>query len=1267
MRIVQKLGNPRSLPATGKHLAQAITALIVLGVPNLSAVAKEELPSDAGGEIEQLSASVDFPKITPTEVIENGAEFGIEQITEVPAANQIAKVDSGADDEVPETAALTVGEGGRWGPVESWPVLAVHAALMPNGKVLAWDATPDDFDTDPHTRGTSSTRVTFWDPNSNTHQSVNNTTQYDLFCAGSAHLPNGSLLFSGGDSGAGGGNGPDSGSSSFNPFNSAWSREGNLGVRRWYSSMAAMPSGEMLTWGGSFLSATSPFGEVYSASDGSWRPLSGTRPSYGIGGDYQWVQSSPNGKMVHLGPSSKMAFIDTKNNLFDGGKTRDAHFRGYGSYAIYTAGKALVSGGAGSTRDSVVVDLNTLSTQSTGSLNIGRRQHNLTILADGSVLATGGNNTGSGLVDMNGAVHEAERWDPDTGQWSLLSRMSKNRQYHSVALLLPDGRVLSAGGGYCGTCTAVGYLEQNAEVFSPPYLFNANGSAAARPSINSAPSAVSYGIPFQMTVAASQVSKLHLIKLGSTTHSANQDQRVVPLNYQTSGNGTLNLTVEGPSNRNIAPPGHYMLIAVDNAGVPSVAKMVKVGGTEINFASSGTASQSSNSSGGVPARAIDGNTNGVWAGSSVTHTANQNQPWWQVDLGQVRPIEHIQLFNRTDCCSGRLNDVYVFVSETPFTASTVAATQSQTGVKTIRHSGTVGAELELPIAALGRYIRVQLGGTGFLSLAEVKALGSASTNLALGAPATQSSTYQSMSAASRAVDGDTMGNHALAPIAITKLTAQPWWQTDLGASTRIGEVVIHNRRDCCSDRLSNFYILTSEQPITGSLAANLANAAVQSTYHPGSFNGSKRFAIDQLARYVRVQLNGSNYLSLTEVEIFAKLGTNTTGTGETRQLTSGQAVGGNAAQGAWTYYTIDASAAHQQLVVDLTGLQADVDLYVRADQKPSGHVDEGGTYDCGSTVGGDSSERCTLNNTKATRWYIGVYGYNASAYNLKATLEEGTTGTGDKTLALGSSASGNVAIGQWAHYKVSVPANISEIQVDLTGLGADADLYVRRGLKPSGSQGEGGKYDCGSIAGGNTSERCVLLNSGANDYYLSVYGYNGSAYKLAVLGRSAASITATQITSDVAKTGSVSLKNWKFFKIDTGAEIQRLNVQLDQLNADADLYVRKGSMPSGDPASGANSDCISWVGGTDAESCEMANIGAGTWYIGVYGYQASRFRLLVSSHNNTSRSLSKKQLIGKGEDAKAASQQADEVTIGGGSNGLFFPLIVLLALRVRRR
>ena len=109
---------------------------------------------------------------------------------------------------------------------------------------------------------------------------------------------------------------------------------------------------------------------------------------------------------------------------------------------------------------------------------------------------------GASLVDLNAGVYAAELWSPATGQWRTLAAMQITRQYHSTALLLPDGRVLSAGGGICGTCDTVGYLAKNAEIFSPPYLFQADGTLAPRPAIDAAPASATYGASIEITTAS---------------------------------------------------------------------------------------------------------------------------------------------------------------------------------------------------------------------------------------------------------------------------------------------------------------------------------------------------------------------------------------------------------------------------------------------------------------------------------------------------------------------------------------------------------------------------------------------------------------------------------------------------------------------------------------------------------------------------------------------------------------------------------------------
>jgi hypothetical protein len=211
-------------------------------------------------------------------------------------------------------------------------------------------------------------------------------------------------------------------------------------------------------------------------------------------------------------------------------------------------------------------------------MSVGRRQFNATVMADGSVLATGGETSAanSGLVDLDNAVTAAERWDPSTGAWTVLGSAERIRQYHSSALLLPDGQVMTGGGGICGVCMKVGYLEKNVEYFAPPYLFKHDGSGelAPRPEIASAPATVKINATFQVTSPqAARIKKVALVGLSDVTHDANQGQRYVPLKYTVSG---TTLTVTGPPNGGVTPPGYYMLFLIDADGVPSMANIVSV-------------------------------------------------------------------------------------------------------------------------------------------------------------------------------------------------------------------------------------------------------------------------------------------------------------------------------------------------------------------------------------------------------------------------------------------------------------------------------------------------------------------------------------------------------------------------------------------------------------------------------------------------------------------------------------------------------------------
>jgi len=231
---------------------------------------------------------------------------------------------------------------------------------------------------------------------------------------------------------------------------------------------------------------------------------------------------------------------------------------------MYDDGKVLVMGGGDPpTSAAEVIDLNapTPSWRLVESMVFARRHLNATLLPDGKVLVTGGT-SGPGFNNDTTPVFAAEMWDPATERWTTMASAQAPRLYHSTALLLPDGRVLTTGGDN----------DTQVERYSPPYLF-----AGARPAITSAPAAVSLGQSyFVETPDAANIAKVTWIRLGSVTHAFDMNQRIISLSFSQAAGG---LNVVSPPNPNLAPPGHYLLFILNANGVPSIAKIVQLGGS----------------------------------------------------------------------------------------------------------------------------------------------------------------------------------------------------------------------------------------------------------------------------------------------------------------------------------------------------------------------------------------------------------------------------------------------------------------------------------------------------------------------------------------------------------------------------------------------------------------------------------------------------------------------------------------------------------------
>jgi hypothetical protein len=276
---------------------------------------------------------------------------------------------------------------------------------------------------------------------------------------------------------------------------------------------------------------------------------------------------------------------------------------------------------------------------------------------------------------------------------------------------------------------------------------------------------------------------------------------------------------------------------------------------------------------------VDGKTDGNFPDGSVTATNLDTNAWWQVDLGASASVSSIVVWNRTDCCSSRLTDYWVFVSDTPFSpADTPGTLQFRPGTWSSHQTTPPNPSTTISSGAQGRYVRVQLTFADYLSLAEVQVYGTGGAapppaNLALGKVATQSSTLPGYADGPNvAVDGRTDGNFSDGSVTATNADPNAWWQVDLGASATVNSVVVWNRTDCCGSRLADYWVFVSDTPFfptdTPAMLQNRPGTFV--SHQTAAPNPSTMIAFGVRGRYVRVQLTGMDYLSLAEVQVFGQ-------------------------------------------------------------------------------------------------------------------------------------------------------------------------------------------------------------------------------------------------------------------------------------------------------------------------------------------------------------------------------------------------------------
>ena len=447
---------------------------------------------------------------------------------------------------------------GRWDPARSTPVIGVHLSRLFNGRLLLWGHAGEAH---------------LWDgPGSAFVQVPANactgTAVCEYFCAGHTFLADGTLLIAGGHNEA---LGNEYGIKDASVFNgTSWQATGSMVYPRWYPTLVTLANGEVLALAGNSTPGTAvPIPERYNGS--TWTELTGI--------NVVW-------------PMYPRAFVEPKLGrvyVFDGlvkmidpsgvgsatiGPYKKTYDRYYGA-AVMLDSKVLYVGGGGAggcptnlpRNTAEVIDLAAATPvwNYTGSMQVGRRHHNATVLPDGTVMVNGGTSL-CGFNNESGAVYSTELWNPATGSWTQLAASSVIRVYHSTSILLDDGRVVSMGSGDANVASP----QLSYEVFSPPYLFK-----GPRPGYTLPPGGMHYGQPFVVnTPQAASIRKVTIIRLPSTTHAIDMGQRLNTLTFEVNG---TSITITPPAEGKIAPPGPYRLFLINDQGVPSIGQAILLG------------------------------------------------------------------------------------------------------------------------------------------------------------------------------------------------------------------------------------------------------------------------------------------------------------------------------------------------------------------------------------------------------------------------------------------------------------------------------------------------------------------------------------------------------------------------------------------------------------------------------------------------------------------------------------------------------------------
>jgi hypothetical protein len=458
---------------------------------------------------------------------------------------------------------------GRWDTLNQlMPINPVHVALMHNHKILVVSGSGNDPDN-------HNLQAGVWNIATQTINTF--PLAWDMFCNGMVILPDGRPFVLGGTLQYD----PFLGqllTATFNPVTGTFTDMAQMSGGRWYPTGTVLGNGSVLVVSGLNNTNSNVNTTVQKFAGTAWTAAGTIFPGVPL---YPRQHLLPNGKVFEDGANRNSKMYDPATQLWtDVATTIFPGNRDYGTSVLLPLSPAngyqprvMILGGANgssaATDTTELIDLSVNQPQwvSGPGMDRPRVQLNATILPNGKVLVSGGS-TQSEIATADSL--STQLYDPDSNSFSPAGSMEFPRLYHSNTILLPDATVMAVGGNPERTV-----YEPHIEIYSPPYLFNSDGSLAVRPVITGiTPSVLRYGAAFSIsTAAAKSIRQVVLVRPGAVTHAFDMEQRLVRLNF-TASYGALSVTA--PANGNIAPPGYYMLFILNSAGVPSEARFVRL-------------------------------------------------------------------------------------------------------------------------------------------------------------------------------------------------------------------------------------------------------------------------------------------------------------------------------------------------------------------------------------------------------------------------------------------------------------------------------------------------------------------------------------------------------------------------------------------------------------------------------------------------------------------------------------------------------------------